>query len=81
MKKILSALSIVLSVSLLSVNDSKLSAMENVSPDARQCCSKIYPGPNGTLLELTACSGWLLSNNARAFTRACDKVNEAAENM
>lgn len=79
MKKILSALTVILSVSLLSINDSKVSAMDNAAPDRRQCCSKLYLGPDGSILEITACAGWLFSNNAKALSRACDKVDEADE--
>lgn len=33
----------------------------------RECCTKEYYGPNGVVISLTACAGWLFSNGDAAY--------------
>ncbi len=42
-----------------------------------QCCTRTVPGPDGSMISVTACAGWFLSNDANAMARACSKANKA----
>lgn len=43
----------------------------------RQCCTNFKRNPDGTMIKITACAGWALSNDERAMERACAKADEA----
>ena len=45
---------------------------------SRQCCSKTFYNSDGSSVTITACAGWIFSNNVNAMNRACAKVDQAA---
>lgn len=44
---------------------------------SRQCCSYLVD-LDGLMVEVTACSGWLLSDDANSMARACEKAKRVA---
>lgn len=54
----------------------KLKKKSNLS---RQCCTRSLVAPNGAIISIEACAGWIFSNDAAAFERACEKAAEALE--
>lgn len=78
MKKFL-FLGLVLSLSMTFISAKSVESLEKVNDEilGRQCCSKTTYMADGSSVEITACAGWFLSNDANAMTRACAKVNEA----
>lgn len=44
---------------------------------SRQCCS-VLVAYGGIIVEYTACSGWLFSNDAKSYAKACEEAREAA---
>lgn len=42
----------------------------------RQCCTILY-NFKGYSISATACSGWLLSDNAESYENACNKARQA----
>lgn len=54
---------------------------EKQNQGSRQCCSYIVDLGGGILIEATACSGWLLSDDTNSMARACEKAREAAQEL
>jgi len=48
---------------------------------SRQCCSYLVDLGGGLLIEATACSGWLLSDDTNSMARACEKARDAAQDL
>ena len=49
----------------------------NEDQASRQCCSYLVDF-DGFMVEVTACSGWLLSDDANSMARACEKAKNIA---
>lgn len=50
--------------------------------DGRQCCTKsTIDESTGSIISITACAGWFLSNDASALTRACEKADQALRSL
>ena len=42
---------------------------------SRQCCTVTNTFADGSSVQITACAGWFLSNDAKAYAKACEKAN------
>ncbi len=58
---------------LFSFTKNKNNVKQNNEGIGRQCCT-VTANFNGGMISVTACAGWVFSNNANAYQRACDKA-------
>ena len=61
---------------LVNVKNNATKKLEHVVV-GRQCCTKSVPGPNGSVISMTACAGSFLVSDVTAMTNACAKVDKA----
>jgi len=66
---------------LFTLSSSTIFIENNDKEVGRQCCAKTFAMADGAALTITACAGWIFSNDRKAYTRACRKVDKALKGL